>query len=110
MIQNQLMMKYILAVSIIIFSGTHSFGKGVTARIIKVIPRSASIETEISPILLATAQNKWKEVDQRLGENASYENKKRKFRIESGKEELDAGDLSRYRFYVIKGKNQKEAL
>ena len=61
-------------------------------------------------ILLVKDENNWKKVDQALGENAKYESKLRKFKIESGREEPDAGDLARYRFFIIKETGKKELL
>ncbi len=109
-LHNGNMKYFILAIVIGCLVPSISFGKKISIRKVMVIQRDALIETEMAPLLLAKDQNNWRKVDQRLGENAKYENKFRNYKIESGKEEPNTGDLARYRFFVTKGTNKKEPL
>jgi hypothetical protein len=87
-----------------------TFGKNISSKKIMVFPRASSIEKEIASFLLSTNKNDWRKVDQTLGGNAKYENKSRKYKIESGHEEPDTGDLTRYRFFLTKADGKKEPL
>jgi hypothetical protein len=88
-----------------------ALGRNVTAKKIKVIPRSSSIkEIELASIFLAKDLNNWRKVDQILVENQKYENKSRKFKIDSGKELPNSGDLSRSHFFITKNHGKKEPL
>jgi hypothetical protein len=100
---------------VIVFALSHlttsvAFGKTVTAKKIQVIPRSTPLEGNAITAFFPKDEKDWRVVDQTLGENAKYENINRKYKIESGKEEPDAGDLSRYRFFLTKVAQKKEPL
>lgn len=102
------MKNFATAIVVCFFVGPVSFGKSISAQKIKELPRSTTIVSGMIPA--PKGESDWRDVDQILGENAKYENKDQNFKIASGKEEADAGDLARSRFFLTKGAGKKEPL
>ncbi|MEO5668302.1 MAG: hypothetical protein ABIR96_09605 [Bdellovibrionota bacterium] len=82
----------------------------VTATKVKVFSRSASIDEELAQFLRTDGDKNWESPAIELGENAKFEAKSKKFKIESAAEDPDSGDLARFRFFLTKKGQRKEPL